>query len=210
MSRSYWNAEVLAWVDRFKSEKWRPAVLACSGLWSVFKLFQWKNHTSGLTLRWIVPWHHRGFIFEHPPPVPLCAPTMQTTGKRQFSLICGSSEPGSGPWNEFISPQCDANEWFYSNITPCHNQLCILKREEMRRSVYRSTRQWLAIQTDGKDPRRKKKKTSYPVLLRWLYKEFHFAVTSFSIMATFGLFHSLTLFSHFYCIEFLISKHRYL
>lgn len=210
MTRSYWIAEVLAWVDRFKSEKLRPAVLTYSGLWSVFKIFEWKNHTSRLTLMWIVVWHYRGFIFEnYPLSVPLCAPTMQTTGKRQFSLICGSPELGSGPWNEFISPQCDANEWFYSSITPCHNQLCILKREEMRRSVYRSTRQWLAIQMDGKDPRRNKK-PSYPVFLRWLCKEFHFAVTSFSIMEKFGLFHSLTLFSHFYCIEFLISKHCYL
>lgn len=52
-----------------------------------------------------------------------------------FSLICGPPEPPSGPWNEFISPQWDANDWCYNNITPCHNQLCILKREEMRRSV---------------------------------------------------------------------------
>lgn len=136
MTRSYWIAEALAWVDRFNSEKLRPAVLVHSGLWSFFKIFKWKNHTSGFTLTWIVAWHCRSFIFEHFPPLwALCAPITQTTGKRQFSLICGSPEPGSGPWNEFISPQCDANEWFYSNITPCHNQLCILKREEMRRSV---------------------------------------------------------------------------
>lgn len=68
---------------------------------------------------------------------PLGAPTVQTPGKWQFSLICrgGPPEPPSGPWNEFISPQWDANDWCYNNITPCHNQLCILKREETRRSV---------------------------------------------------------------------------
>lgn len=51
-------------------------------------------------------------------------------GKWQFSLICGLPEPPIGPWNEFISPQWDANDWCYNNITPRHNQLCILKREE--------------------------------------------------------------------------------
>lgn len=50
-------------------------------------------------------------------------------------LFVGPPEPPSGPWNEFISPQWDANDWCYNNITPCHNQLCILKREETRRSV---------------------------------------------------------------------------
>lgn len=55
-----------------------------------------------------------------------------TLGKWQFSLICeGPPEPSSRPWNEFISPQWDANDWCYNNITPCHNHLCILKGEEM-------------------------------------------------------------------------------
>ena len=67
--------------------------------------------------------------------VPLGALTIQTSGKWQFSLICGSPEPPSRPWNEFISAQWDANDWCYNNITPCHNQLCILKREEMHCSV---------------------------------------------------------------------------
>lgn len=71
MTQSYWIAEVLTWVDRFKPEKLRPAVLAYSGLWLIFKIFEWKDHTSRLTLTWIVTWHYRGFIFEHFPP--LCA-----------------------------------------------------------------------------------------------------------------------------------------
>lgn len=163
-----------------------PVLLDCRGLGMSRQIEVWEVETSCPRLFWVMiifsnlrmkePYKRvnanvdcgltlQGLYFPTFPPsisVPLCAPTMQTTGKRQFSLICGSPEPGSGPWNEFISPQCDANEWFYSNITPCHNQLCILKREEMRRSVCRSTRQWLAIQMDGRDPRRKKKKNIIP------------------------------------------------
>jgi len=61
---------------------------------------------------------------------PLHAPTSQTRGKWQLSLICTSPKPPSRPWNEFISTQWDANIWCYNNITSCHNQLFILKRDE--------------------------------------------------------------------------------
>lgn len=34
-------------------------------------------------------------------------------------------KPPSRPWNDFIWPKWDANDWCYNNITPCHNQLCV-------------------------------------------------------------------------------------
>lgn len=155
MTLTYWIAGILAWVHKSELSpggwdwhQWQESSLrslpplgwkAREMIHPFFFACEGKQYANLLGLMCAVAGHSWGLTFTFlQTPSSLGGSVLRPSKLRasgNFSLICGPPEPPSGPWNEFISPQWDANDWCYNNITPCHNQLCILKREEMRRSV---------------------------------------------------------------------------
>lgn len=145
MTLTHWIARALAWVGRSQLSLGREAETDISdrGVFSSRGMKAPGYDASLFTARdgkqyanlWALIWAMAGLIFTFffsPMSSISGALAILTLGKWQFSLICeGPPEPSSRPWNEFISPQWDANDWCYNNITPCHNHLCILKGEEM-------------------------------------------------------------------------------
>lgn len=73
----------------------------------------------------------------HISPTPSClCPGHPNPGQVTIRTYLWAPEPPGGLWNEFISPQWDANDWHYNNNTRCHNHLCILKKEDVRRLAF--------------------------------------------------------------------------
>ncbi len=208
MTLTYWIAGVMPWVHRSELSPggwdWQESSLQSQpplgpglGKWSISFYCMWRKAICKSLSTNVRCGQALLRLDFHISPTslisaPLSALTIQTPGKWQFSLICGPSEPPSGPWNEFISPQWDANDWCYNNIAACHHQLCIWKGRKcivLSLSQYCLLLQRMMTSTQMHEKVQQHKHILYWVHLHWIYKDFHFAI----VMATLYLFHSFPL-----------------